>query len=65
MEKDSAENVLCRKIIGIAFEIYNQLEYGLLERVYQKSFEQLLKNNNISHSKGKYGKIEFRGHLVG
>lgn len=65
MEKDLIESDLSRKIIAIAFEVYNQLGYGLPERIYQRSFEELLIENKISYSKEKYGKIRFRGKSVG
>jgi hypothetical protein len=39
MEKDLVENELSRKIIGLIFEVFKQLDYGLPERIYQKAFE--------------------------
>lgn len=65
MEKDLVENELSRKIIGFIFEVFKQLGYGLPERIYQRSFEQLLIKNQINYSKEKYGKILFEGEVVG
>jgi len=65
MEQDLVENELSRKIIGLIFEVFKQLGYGLPERIYQRAFEQLLIKNQISYSKEKYGKILFDGQEVG
>ena len=33
---------LTQKVIGVFFEVYNELGHGFLESVYQKSFELAL-----------------------
>lgn len=56
---------LTGKIIKLAFNIYNELGYGLPERVYQKAFKCALSKEKISFTKEAYGKIEFDGEVVG
>ena len=36
------------KIVGCAFEVYNELGYGHLEKYYQKALSVALKNKNLS-----------------
>jgi GxxExxY protein len=56
---------LTEKVIGFVFEIFNVLGYGLQERIYQKSLAECLLDNKIKFSREKYGKIIFKGKLVG
>lgn len=56
---------LTGQLISFAYLIYDELGYGLPERVYQKSFQTLLAKNNIKYKKEKYGKIIFDNILVG
>lgn len=56
---------LTSRLIRFAYDIYDELGYGLPERVYQRSFEVLLDKNKLKYSKEKYGKIEFNGKVVG
>ncbi|MCS5422127.1 MULTISPECIES: GxxExxY protein [Psychrilyobacter] len=41
------EKDLTYKIIGIAMEVYNELGYGFLEKVYEKSLLIAFKENNL------------------
>jgi GxxExxY protein len=65
VESDLTDNKLTREIIGIAFEIYNKLGYGLAERVYQKSFQSILESRKIKYSREKYGLIKLNDVVVG
>ena len=65
MEKDLPEYKLTRIIIGLMFELYNKLGYGLPEKVYQKALEKSLSKNGLQFSREKYGRIEFDGEVVG
>lgn len=56
---------LTGRLIGYAFEIYNQLGFGHRELVYHKAFELLLNKNNITYQREKYGKIKFNGKIIG
>jgi GxxExxY protein len=44
MRRESAlkHRELTEKVIGVFFEIYNELGHGFLESVYQKAFELAL-----------------------
>lgn len=54
-----------QKIIGVFFDVYNELGHGFLESVYAKSLELALNASGLQ----AYRKIEvpvmFRGHNVG
>jgi len=56
---------LTEKIIGVFYEVYNELGHGFLESVYEKAFEIALTSKGI----GVLRKIEvpvwFRGQKVG
>lgn len=59
------ENVLSNLIIGLSFEIFNALGYGLSEKVYQNALEQKLLKSNIGYKREKYAKIVFEEAVVG
>ena len=56
---------LTGKLIGSAFEVYNQLGFGHREKIYHRAFESLLLASNIGYEKEKYGKIKFNGKIIG
>lgn len=64
MDKYS-ESVLTEKIIGCAFCVYNELGFGLPERVYQKAMAYSLKKSGLDFVREAYGRIEFDGETVG
>ena len=64
-EENLVETKLTRKIIGIAFEIYNQVGAGYPEKVYQNAFEIKLNDANLKYSKENYCKIELEGKRIG
>ena len=49
------------KLVGAAFEVYNELKSGFLEPVYQEAFEQVLTSNDIPYVREKHIPIYFRG----
>ena len=49
------------KIVGLAFDVYNELKAGFLEAVYQEAFEQVLLSENIPYIREKNITIYFRG----
>ena len=71
MEKDKyikpeyPESEFTSKLIRFVYDIYDELSYGLPERIYQKAFESLLNENNIGYSREKYGKIVFNNEIIG
>jgi len=59
------EKELTEKIIGCAFDIFNELGYGLPERMYQKAMTYALEKNNLVYSRECYGKIEYDDKVIG
>jgi hypothetical protein len=51
-ERRYAHSELTEKIIGVFYEVYNELGYGFLESVYGKAFKAL--REKASRSKAKY-----------
>ena len=65
MNADFKYAVLTQKIIGVFFDVYNELGPGFLESVYQKSLALALKSADlIVHSPIEIP-VWFRGHKVG
>lgn len=56
---------LTERLIGIFFEVYNELGYGFLESVYEQAFVHVLTANNISFQRQHPITVGFRGTTVG
>ena len=56
---------LTSEIIGSAFEVYNQLGYGFLEKVYQRAMQVELKLRGIHAELEKSIKVNYKEFLVG
>jgi len=56
---------LSYKLVGLAYEVYNSLGFGLKEKIYADSFEQLLKDEKIVFEREFYYPIQIRGSIVG
>ena len=54
-----------QKIIGCAFEVYNQLGYGLPERAYQAALAVCFEEHSLRYSREKYSIIKFGGKTIG
>jgi GxxExxY protein len=52
-------------IIGAAFEVYNQLGYGFLERVYQRAMQVELLRRGASAEIEKRIQVQYKGTIVG
>lgn len=65
VEKGLVETELSRLVIGLIFEVYNQLSYGLSEKIYQAAFEEELRQHKIRYHREKYGKIRYKEKIVG
>jgi len=55
---------LSYKIVGILYEVYNNLGYGHRERTYQRALAEELKNNKIVFKKELYFPIFFKEKLI-
>lgn len=54
-----------KKLIGIAFGIFNSLGYGLSGKIYQKALKVKLNEVKIAFSREKYCRINLNGVFVG
>ncbi len=67
MKNESAlkHRELTQKVIGVFFEIYNELGHGFLESVYQKAFELALISKGLRVCRKVEVPVWFRGEKVG
>lgn len=65
MNADLKHRVLTQKIIGVFYEVYNELGYGFLESVYQKSLALALESAGLNTCSRIDIPVWFRGHQVG
>jgi GxxExxY protein len=56
---------LTEKIIGVFYEVYNELGHGFLESVYEKAFEIALTSKGITVLRKIEVPVWFRGQRVG
>ena len=56
---------LSYKIIGVLFNVYNDLGYGYQEKYYYKAIEYYLKSTNLRYNKQVPFKIAIRGNVIG
>jgi GxxExxY protein len=56
---------LTEQIIGVFYEVYNELGHGFLESVYEKAFEFALTSKGLSVRRQIEIPVWFRGHKVG
>jgi GxxExxY protein len=56
---------LTHKIIGAAFEVYRELGYGFLEKIYERALIQELKSQGLEVENQKPIKVFYKGQPVG
>lgn len=56
---------LTQRVIGVFFEVYNELGHGFLESVYHKSFEMALQSEGFRVCRKIEIPVWFRGQNVG
>ena len=56
---------LSYKIVGILFEVYNELGYGYKEKYYEKAVEKYFKDEKINFYRQAKFDIFVRGEIVG
>ena len=56
---------LCYKIIGILFEVYNELGGGYQEKYYQQAIAAAFKINNIQFKREVYMPLSYRNTYIG
>jgi GxxExxY protein len=55
----------CYKIIGLIFEVFNNLGYGYKEKIYQKAIAETFKQNKIDFKEQLRAKVVFKGKELG
>ena len=65
MNADFKYAVLTQKIIGVFYEVYNELGTGFLESVYHKSLALALESAGLQTNSRIDIPVWFRGHQVG
>jgi GxxExxY protein len=58
-------SLLTERVIGIFYEVYNELGYGFLESVYRESMRVALEQVGLKVAVEVPVPVSFRGHLVG
>jgi GxxExxY protein len=53
------------KIIGVLFQVYNDLGYGHAEKIYQKAVATGLKNIGLAFEEQVYAPVYFQGEIAG
>lgn len=56
---------LSYKIVGVAFDIFNDVGYGMSEKFYQRVFAKELECKGISFDKEKLIKLNYRDKEIG
>lgn len=64
-ENQYPESELTQKIIGLVFDVYNELKFGYKEKFYQRALAYRLEETGIPFEREKFGRVEFHGHIVG
>lgn len=64
-KRDYPESELTKQIIKSSFEVFNELRYGLPEKIYQSALAEALRGKGLDFSREKYGLIRFNGVKVG
>lgn len=64
-QKNFKHRELTQKIIGVFYEVYNELEHGFLESVYQKAMVTGLRDAAIKAAQQAPIMVRFRGELIG
>lgn len=65
MPRDFLYADITEKIIGSAYEVYNELGFGFLESVYKNSLEIVLQESGLSVNLEAAIDVAFRGRRVG
>ncbi|TSA46383.1 GxxExxY protein [bacterium] len=56
---------LSYKIVGLLFNVYNEIGYGYQEKYYQRAIAQSLRSNNIQFREQFYMPLLFQGKNIG
>jgi len=65
MNTDYKHSELMEKIIKAAYEVYNELGYGFLEKVYENALAQELKSAQLNVTPQAPIKVYYKQNLIG
>jgi GxxExxY protein len=60
-----AHSEITEQIIGAAFEVYRELGYGFLEKVYQRAMQVELQRRGLRAEMEHKIKVNYKGVIVG
>ncbi len=63
--KDLVYPELSYKIMGCAFEVYNELGFGHAEKFYQKAMAVQLKKEGLTFKEQVYTPLKFKDEVIG
>ena len=58
--KDLVYKELGFKLVGLAFDVFNDLGYGHKEVVYENAYEEALKRERLSYQRQLYVPVKFK-----
>ena len=64
-DKTLLDEALTEKVIGVFFEVYNELGYGFLESVYENTMLKALRDAGLAVRAQQPISVYFRGVVVG
>ncbi|HLD27486.1 MAG TPA: GxxExxY protein [Patescibacteria group bacterium] len=65
MKSDLIYPNLSYKIVGVLFEVYNDLGHGYQEKYYQRAIAEAFKDNNINFKQQVYIPVRFKNTGIG
>ncbi|MBI4135686.1 GxxExxY protein [Candidatus Uhrbacteria bacterium] len=65
MEEKVVHKELSYKIVGIAFDVYNELGSGYQEKYYQRGFAEGLKKSSLKFNREVFIPIRFKEESIG
>ena len=65
MDGELEKREVTEKIIGAAFEVYKELGYGFLERVYQRAMQVELQRAGLKAEIERRIQVKYKGVIVG
>ncbi len=65
IRKDILYPELSYKIVGVLFEVYNELGYGYQEKYYEKAIAKYFDMQNIKFKRQAPYKIRIKGEIIG
>lgn len=65
IKKDVLYPELSYKIVGILYEVYNELGYGFQEKYYEKAVAKAFEQKGLSYKEQLHIPLEFKGEKIG